>query len=55
MISLSLKVTIQDGPKYCIVLEYSFNMKLIYIIDQSGKIFFEFEKKIGPTPLEEIV
>lgn len=31
-------------------------MKLIYIIDQSGKIFFEFEKnKIGPTPLEEIV
>lgn len=24
---------------------YSFNMKLIYIIDQSGKIFFEFEKK----------
>lgn len=45
MISLSLKVTIQDGPKYCIVLKYSFNMKLIYIIDQSGKIFFEFEKK----------
>lgn len=43
--NLSLKVTIQDGPKYCIVLKYSFNMKLIYIIDQSGKIFFEFEKK----------
>lgn len=52
MISLSLKVTIQDGPKYCIVLEYSFNMKLIYIIDQSG---LNLKKKIGPTPLEEIV
>lgn len=38
-------VTIQDGPNYCIVLKYSFNMKLIYIIDQSGKTFFEFEKK----------
>lgn len=38
-------VTIQDGPKYCIVLKYNFNMKLIYIIDQSGKTFFEFEKK----------